>query len=59
MRGEELKLVWQDEQGVTRIERVKPVDVRADCGVEYLFFQDMENMPQRVRLDHILRAHSI
>jgi len=57
MRGEEIKLVWLDEHGITRIERVKPLDVRADCGVEYLFFRDRAKTSKKVRLDHILRAN--
>jgi Rho-binding antiterminator len=37
MRGEEIKLAWLDDDGVTHIERVKPVDVRAEMGNEYLY----------------------
>ena len=59
MRGEEIKLAWLDDNGVTRIERVKPVDVRAEMGNEYLYFEGVSSLSQRIRLDHILRANSI
>lgn len=59
MRGEEIKLAWLDDDGVTHIERVKPVDVRAEMGNEYLYFEDASSLSQRIRLDHILRANSI
>ena len=59
MRREEIKLAWLDDNGVTHIERVKPVDVRAEMGNEYLYYEGASSLPQRIRLDHILKAHSI
>jgi len=56
MRGQDIKLVWRDDRGITCIERVKPADVRADSGVEYLYFESASSPSHRVRLDHILRA---
>jgi Rho-binding antiterminator len=56
MRGQDIKLAWQDETGITHIERVKPVDVRAESGYEFLYFKDSRQSHGRVRLDYILRA---
>ena len=59
MHGEQIKLAWHTEDGVTRIERVVPKDVRAEAGVEYLYFHDMNSKSARVRLDRIVEAASI
>jgi len=59
MRAQDIKLAWHDDQGITRIERVKPVDVRAEAGVEYLYFEDSTAFSRRVRLDHILRVNPV
>jgi len=59
IRAQELKLAWQDDQGISRIERIKPVDVRAEAGIEYLYFEDTAESPQRVRLDHIFKANPV
>ena len=59
MRGQEIKLVWQDGFGITRIERVMPIDVRAETGNEYLYFEDRSSVQQRIRLDYIRRAKPI
>ena len=59
MRGVSIKLVWLDDNGVTHIERVKPVDVKAEAGNEYLYFEGASSFSRRVRLDHILKAHGI
>ena len=56
MRGQDIKLAWHDDNGITRIERVTPIDVRAETGVEYLFFQDNSLSHKRIRLDRIFQA---
>ena len=55
MRRQQLKLAWHADD-VTRIARVMPVDVRADAGVEYLYFNAEDTGQDRVRLDHIVEA---
>lgn len=59
MRGQDIKLAWQDNAGVSHIRRVKPVDVRAESGYEFLYFQDTTRARERVRLDYILRAEPV
>ena len=56
MRGQSIKLAWLDNQGLTRIGCVKPIDVRAETGNEYLIFSGATDTLQQIRLDHILRA---
>jgi len=59
IRGQEIKLTWDDDMGFTRIERVKPIDVRAEIGNEYLYFEDHSSISKRIRLDYIHRATPI
>ena len=59
MHGDQIRLAWHAEDNVTRMERVVPRDVRAEKGVEYLYFHDMNTNSSRVRLDRILEASPI
>lgn len=59
IRGQDIKLAWHDDNGITRIERVTPLDVKAETGVEYLFFQDKLMLQHRIRLDRIFRASDV
>ena len=56
MHGDQIRLAWHAEDNVTRMERVAPIDVRAESGVEYLYFHDANTKPGRVRLDYIVEA---
>ena len=58
MRRQQIKLAWHEDD-ITRIARVMPVDVRADNGVEYLYFETGDASGDRVRLDHIVEAEPI
>lgn len=59
MHGEKIRLAWHTEDSITRIERVVPKDVRAETGVEYLYFRDTHNKSARIRLDRIVEATPI
>ena len=55
MRRQQIKLAWQDGD-ITRIARVMPLDIRADAGIEYLYFSASDSDEDRVRLDRIIEA---
>ena len=59
MRGQYIKLVWRNAQGVSHIGRVKPLDVRAESGYEFMYFRDASGARRRIRLDHIERAEPV
>ena len=59
IRGQDIKLAWHDDNDITHIEQVTPLDVRAETGVEYLFFQDKLMLQHRIRLDRIFRASDV
>ena len=56
MHGEQIRLAWNTDDNVTRIERVTPVDVRAESGVEYLYFHGANTKSRRIRLDYVVEA---
>lgn len=56
MRGEQIKLAWHTDDNITRIERVTPIDIRAEAGIEYLYFHDSGEKTRRIRLDYIIEA---
>ena len=56
MHGDWLELLWHDELGVERCERVKPIGLQTQDGEEFLLFQRNTlptNAVQRVRLDRL------
>ena len=56
IRAEKIRLAWQGADGITYIERIIPLDVRAEKGEEFLYFKGDAQAQRRVRLDHIFRA---
>jgi len=59
MHRQNLRLVWRDADGGDHIGVVKPTDMQTQTGSEFLCFTDtVEDKPDRVRLDRILRAEA-
>lgn len=57
MHQNKLRLAWRDVSGEGHIGIVRPVDMRAKSGTEFLYFTELaEETSYRVRLDHIIRA---
>jgi Rho-binding antiterminator len=54
MRRRRLMLGWRDEAGLTRLDRVSPVDLRTRDGEEFLVFVNSAGEELAVRLDRIL-----
>lgn len=59
MREQEIRLVWQDVDDLSHVEKVKPLDVLAETGNEYLYFEDTLSRVKRIRLDYIYSAEPI
>ena len=59
LRRRELLLSWLDEDGVGRLERVRPTDLRTVAGAEFLLASDSYGRPLRIRLDRIRRARDL
>jgi Rho-binding antiterminator len=56
LRRRRLRLTWRDEDGLTRIDTVQPVDLETRCGEEFLLIEDSCGRRREIRLDHIARA---
>lgn len=56
LRRRRLRLLWQDDQGLTRIDVVQPLDLETRAGEEFLLIEDSGGRAQAIRLDRIARA---
>ena len=56
MRRQRLRLSWREQDGLLRIEVVRPLDLETKGGEEFLVFVDAAEARRRVRLDRILNV---
>ncbi len=59
MRRRRLRLTWRDEDGLTRIDTVRPLDLETRAGEEFLLIEDSAGRQRRIRLDRITRSSEI
>ena len=57
MRRDSLNVTWQNEQGESRDETLKPYDLLTEQKVEYLLAKDLNGEPKKIRLDKIIEAY--
>jgi Rho-binding antiterminator len=56
LRRRRLRLIWRDDQGLTRIDAVRPLDLETRSGEEFLVIEDSGGRRRHIRLDRIARA---
>jgi Rho-binding antiterminator len=59
MHQEKIKLSWRDDNDLTHLEVVTPIDLKIHDGAEYLITQNAEGERIEIRLDRIDDTHSI
>lgn len=56
LRGQRLRIVWQDDAGNTHLETAQPLDLQTKDHAEFLIVQRGGGRRSALRLDRIIRA---
>jgi len=59
LRRRLLRLAWAAPGGVTRIDNVRPLDLKTRSSEEFLLAEDSSGRLLEIRLDHISRCAEI